>query len=153
MSRPQAEAGATGWWAALVAVGLTVAVLFPVARGTDGFPLSNYPMFSKPKSTTAKVYHAVGLSPDGIGRPLSPEMVGTDEIMQAYQTVKLAIRGGASTADALCARAAANVLDDEDYASVTTVQLRVDVFESVQYWQGEKTPTRSRVVTTCAVPR
>ena len=110
-------------------------------------------MFSKPKSTTAKVYHAVGLSPDGIGRPLSPEMVGTDEIMQAYQTVKLAIRGGSTTAEALCARAAQNVLADDDYASVTTVQLRVDVFESVQYWQGDRTPTRARVITTCTVPQ
>jgi hypothetical protein len=143
----------TAWklWAAAVALSLTAAVLWPLVPDEDGFPLSNYPMFSTPKNTRAKIYHVVGFTPQGQGYPLSPEMVGTDEIMQAYQTVKLAIRGG--RARALCEQAAARVKDSDDFAAVTRVQVRIDVFDSVRYWQGDRDTERTRIVAKCEVPR
>ncbi len=144
-----------GWrWkleAVLVWVGLTAAVLYPIIPDEDGFPLSNYPMFSTPKGTTAKIYHVVGFTSDGRGFPLSPEMVGTDEIMQGYQTVKLAIRGG--RARSLCEEAADRVADSRDFAEVTRLQVRIDVFESVRYWEGDRSTSKTRVLAKCGVPR
>ena len=123
-------------WAAAVALGLTGAILWPIVPDEDGFQLSNYPMFSRPKGTEAKVYHVVGFTPDGNGRPLSPEMVGTDEIMQAYQTVKLAIGGG--RAKALCDEAAARVKGSRVFADVERLEVRIDVFDAVRYWQCDR---------------
>lgn len=144
-----------GWrWkleAVLLWVGLTAAILYPIIPDEDGFPLSNYPMFSTPKGTTAKIYHVVGFTSDGRGFPLSPEMVGTDEIMQAYQTVKLAIRGG--RARSLCKEAAARVAESHDFAEVTRLQVRIDVFESVRYWEGDRSTSKTRVLAKCGVPR
>ncbi len=142
---------AGSWWAAVVSLTLCLAVLWPAVRGTDGFPLSNYPMFSKPKSTRAKVFHVLGISAAGQHRPLPPLAVGTDEIMQAYQTVKLAIRGGPSSARALCAQAAARVLDDDELADITALQVRIDVFDAVEYWRGERRPLQARVIAECPV--
>lgn len=141
------------WWALTFAVALTFAILWPAYRGVDGFPLSNYPMFSRPKSTSARVYHVLGVSSEGRHRPVSPEIVGTDEIMQAYQTVKLAIRGGPSAAATLCERAAQRVLDDPQWADLTSLQVRIDDFDSVLYWQGERKPRAANVVAACPVKR
>lgn len=138
-------------WAALLALGLTGAVLWPIVPDEDGFPLSNYPMFSRPKGTAAKIYHVVGFTPDGNGRPLSPEMVGTDEIMQAYQTVKLAIGGG--RAKGLCEEAAARVKGSDTFGGVVRLEVRIDVFDAVRYWEGDRSTDRSRIVAKCEVPR
>ncbi len=136
-------------WAASVAVAMTAAVLWPIVPDEDGFPLSNYPMFSAPKKTRAKVYHVVGFTSPGGGRPLSPEMVGTDEIMQAYQTVKLAIDG--RRAAALCSEAAARVRVRDDFSDITRLEVRIDVFDAVEYWQGNRETLNSRVVARCEV--
>jgi hypothetical protein len=147
-------ATARGGWmlrAAAMWVGLTAAILYPIVPDKDGFPLSNYPMFSTPKGTTAKIYHVVGFTADGRGFPLSPEMVGTDEIMQAYQTVKLAIRGG--RAGSLCKEAAARVADSRDFDEVTRLQVRIDVFESVRYWEGDRSTSKTRILAKCGVSR
>lgn len=147
-------AGAGSRWttkAVLLWVGLTAAVLYPIIPDEDGFPLSNYPMFSTPKGTAAKIYHVVGFTADGRGYPLSPEMVGTDEIMQAYQTVKLAIRGG--RAAVLCKEAASRVAQSRDFAEITQLQVRIDVFESVRYWEGDRSTSKTRVLAKCGVPR
>ncbi len=138
-------------WATGVAVVMTAAVLWPIVPDEDGFPLSNYPMFSLPKKTRAKVFHVVGFTPQGLGRPLSPEMVGTDEIMQAYQTVKLAIVGGRGAS--LCKEAAARVRDSEDFEDITRLEVRIDVFDAVRYWQGDRSTENSRVVAHCEVIR
>lgn len=146
---------AQGWrWklgAVLLWVGFTAAILYPIVPDKDDFPLSNYPMFSVPKKTTAKIYHVVGFTPDGRAYPLSPEMVGTDEIMQASQTVKLAIGGG--RAKTLCDEAAQRVADSRDFAEVTRLQVRIDVFDSIRYWEGDRSTSRTRILAKCGVPR
>ncbi len=138
-------------WAAALALTMTVAILWPIVPDEDGFPLSNYPMFSRPKKTEAKIYHVVGFTPGGAGMPLSPKMVGTDEIMQAYQTVKLAIRGG--RAGTLCAEVAGRVAESRDFADVVRVEVRIDVFDAVRYWSGDRSTDRSRIVAKCEVAR
>jgi len=143
--------GAWRVWAGAVALAMTGAIVWPIVPDEDGFPLSNYPMFSTPKTTTAKIYHVVGFTPEGAAYPLSPEMVGTDEIMQAYQTVKLAIRGG--RAGALCKEAAARVRTSDAFGDVSRLQVRIDVFDSVRYWEGDRSTSRTRIVAKCEVPQ
>lgn len=140
-------------WAAAVSVVLVVLVLVPAFVGKDGFPLSNYPMFSQPKGTSARVYHVLGISSRGEHRPLPPEAVGTDEIMQAYQTVKLASRRGPVAAAEFCTRTAEAVRGDEEFADLEALQVRIDTFDAVAYWGGDRKPRKAVVVATCEVPR
>jgi len=138
-------------WAVALAVVSTAAIVWPAVHDEDGFPLSNYPMFSHPKGTTAKIYHAVGFTSDGRGMPLSPEMVGTDEIMQAYQSVKLSIHGG--RARALCEAVAGRVSTSPTFSEVVRVEVRVDVFDAVRYWEGDRSTDRSSILAKCGVSR
>ena len=46
--------GAWRVWAGAVALAMTGAIVWPIVPDEDGFTLSNYPMFSTPKTTTAK---------------------------------------------------------------------------------------------------
>ncbi|MGH1345015.1 MAG: hypothetical protein ACRBN8_25875 [Nannocystales bacterium] len=138
-------------WAGTVALAMTSAIVWPVIPDKDSFPLSNYPMFSTPKTTRAKIYHLVGFTPTGQGMPLSPSMLDTDEIMQAYQTAKLAIRGG--RAQRLCEETALRVASSDDFADVTRVEVRIDVFDAVHYWEGDRSTEHSRVIAKCGVQR
>jgi len=138
-------------WAGAVALTMTAAILWPLVPDEDSFPLSNYPMFSTPKTTRAKIYHVVGFTPDGRGMPLSPSMLDTDEIMQAYQTVKLAIRGG--RAQALCEDSATRVETSDDFADVTRLEVRIDAFDAVRYWEGDRSTERTWIIAKCGVRR
>ena len=138
-------------YAAVVSTAVLGAMLWPVVRGSDGFPLSNYPMFSREKDPVATIHHVIALSDSGNHRPLEPEHLGTDEIMQASQTAKLAVQG--KTAEDLCARAAAVVAEDDDYADATQLQVRVDTFDAVAYWKGDRKPRRTVIAASCAVER
>ncbi len=138
-------------WAGCVSAAVLGAMLWPLARGSDGFPLSNYPMFSREKDPVAVIHHVIAISESGNHRPLEPEHLGTDEIMQASQTAKLAVQS--RTADDLCERAAAVVAADDDYADATHLQVRVDTFDAVAYWKGDRAPRRTVVAASCPVPR
>lgn len=121
-------------------------------EGKDGFPLSNYPMFSREKQRTARIYHVVGFAADGQARPMRPTLLGTDEIMQASQTAKLAVAGGRGAAKDLCKRVASRVVEsDAVEPRVVSLQVRVDVFDAVAYWDGERKPKHARVVARCRV--
>jgi hypothetical protein len=127
------------------------AMLWPLVHGSDGFPLSNYPMFSREKDPVAVIHHVIAVSDAGNHRPLRPEHLDTDEIMQASQTAKLAVQGRG--ADDLCRRAAANVGADAAYADAMQLQVRVDWFDAIEYWNGDRKPRRAVVAATCPVER
>lgn len=129
------------------------AVLWPAVRGTDGFPLSNYPMFSRAKRQDAGIYHVVGYSSEGRHRAVSPEILGSDEIMQASQTAKLAFKRGPTDAQTLCGAAAQRVAIDVDYGDITKLQVRFDLYDAVKYWQGETKPKKTVVAAECRIDR
>lgn len=140
------------YWACTSVLMLAL-VAWPLARGRDGFPLSNYPMFSKPRAREAVVRHTVGITPDGRSRPLPPAALGTDEVMQASQSASLASKSPAHAAD-LCARVAAELARrGEAFADIAEVELRTDRFDIIAYWEGERTPSGGETHARCEVPR
>jgi hypothetical protein len=139
-------------WVAGFSVGLLLAVLWPILRDPpqDGFPLSNYPMFSADRrSAEADIGHVVGFSREGRHRPVAPAVVGSEEIMQAYQTVRLAIRRG--DAHALCRRAAERVRADPAYADLERLEVRTDRYDALAYFAGDTKPRRTQVHARCPV--
>ncbi len=137
---------------ALFSVGLLVAMLFPILRSPprDGFPLSNYPMFSHGRERArAEIVHVVGLSREGRHRPLPPEILGTEEVMQAHQTVTVAIRGGRTAA--LCRRVAQVVAQEPGYEDLERLEVRTDIYDAIAYFAGNRSPQSTRVHTRCTV--
>lgn len=139
-------------WVAAWSVGLLVAVLWPILRDPprDGFPLSNYPMFSADRrSAEAEIGHVVGYSREGRHRPLPPALLGTEEIMQAYQTVRVAI--GRGQAPALCRSTAARVRADPDHADLERLEVRTDRYDGLAYFEGDTKPRATKVHARCPV--
>lgn len=145
----------TPWRRLVVAVwsvGLILALFWPIARNPprDGFPLSNYPMFSHPKEHhNAHIVHVVGYSREGRHRPVPPDLLGSEEIMQAYQTVQVAIRRG--HARDLCRRTAARVASDPGHADLEHLEVRTDVYDAVDYFAGDKKPRGTQIHARCSV--
>lgn len=137
---------------AIWSVGLLVALLVPILRDPprDGFPLSNYPMFSHPKERgNARIVHVVAYSREGRHRPVPPDLLGSEEIMQAYQTVQVAIRRG-HTAE-LCEHTAARLAEDPEHADIESLEVRTDVYDAVSYFAGDKKPRGTQVHARCSV--
>jgi hypothetical protein len=137
------------WWCG--GVGLVAALLWPLVVGRDGFPLSNYPMFSGKKQAQAKVSHVVVRWADGTSQAVAPAMLGTREIMQASQIARAAAKDGARAND-LCARVAERVVADEAYAGVVAVEVRTDDYDTIAYWAGDRQPRKTKVHARCEPP-
>lgn len=67
--------------------------LSPVLRDPldDGFPLSTYPMFGTVRPVRHRMAYPLGVTRTGARRVLSPRLVGSGEIMQAYRIVEQAV--------------------------------------------------------------
>lgn len=128
-------------------------VLAPVVTKTNGFPLSDYPMFSKHRESSVRVVHVVAVAEGGGMRPVPPRLLDTPEIMQASQTAFVAAKTPEGAVE-LCARVAANVAEAGDaWSDVVALELRTDRYDAVRYWQGERKPQRSKVHARCRVER
>ncbi|MCA9706835.1 MAG: hypothetical protein KDK70_13365 [Myxococcales bacterium] len=137
---------------ALWSAGLVVAVLWPILREPprDGFPLSNYPMFSHAKTREdGRIVHVVAYSRQGRHRPVGPDLLGSEEVMQAYQTVQVAIRRG--HARELCERTAARVARDPGHADVERLEVRTDLYDAVDYFAGDTKPRSTQIHARCPV--
>ena len=140
-------------WVFAFSGGLLLAILWPILRDPpkDGFPLSNYPMFSSSRDRTrSEIPHVVGYSRQGRHRPLTPEQLGSAEIMQAYVTVRFAIRKG--HARDLCLRSAELVASQPEHADLERLEVRTDIYDSLAYFSGDKKPRKTRVHARCPVP-
>jgi len=139
--------------AAVAVVAVALVVLSPALRASprDGFPLSNYPMFSTDVGRAARIDTAVGRRADGSVERLSPRLVtGTDEVILAASTVTNAVAGGPATAAALCGEIAARVAASR--ADVIEVRLATETYDAVDYFNGHRTPSSVEVHATCPVP-
>ena len=130
----------------IVLAGVVALPLAGVVR-TDSFPVSTYPMFAGARGSVVALPSAVAIAPDGERRTLPPSTVASGQVIQAFETLRQAIRGGAETTHALCGRIAGR-LDHEQAAAVEIVTER---FDAVAYFSGEKEPLASQVHARCDV--
>ncbi|MCA9650101.1 MAG: hypothetical protein H6712_18370 [Myxococcales bacterium] len=139
-------------WIAALSGALLLAIVWPMLREPreDDFPLSTYPMFSYGRERArAEIVHVVGFSREGRHRPVPPELLGTEEVMQAHQTVRVAIRRG--HADELCQRAAQRVRAEPGFEDLEQLEVRTDFYESIAYFDGDTKPRATRVHARCPV--
>ena len=136
-----------------ISVALILLVFTPLMRETprDDFPLSNYPMFSKPRDyRDTKIRHVVAFDAHNNGRPVTPRLVGTEEVMQAVQTVNIAVRRGA--APDLCESVAERVAQaGAEWADVVRIEVRLDRYDAIAYFEGDTRSRRGKTYAECPV--
>ena len=138
--------------------GLVLAlVLSPLARpaGVDSFPFSGFPMFAHGRPTAdTLVHHLLAVTADGARRPVPPRLVANDEVLQAAETLRRAVRGGKRSSAALCRKVAARLAADPDWADVAHLTLVSEKFDAVRYFAGDTAPLAPPVVRArCKVKR
>ena len=104
---------------------LLLIVAWPLVRSPrdDAFPLSTYPMFAEPRSTQLTMTYALGETATGERRTLSPQRVGTGEVMQAYA------RFETGQPQALCEEIAARLHGSD----ITAVRIVTGQHDAVDY--------------------
>ena len=97
----------------------------------DSFPLSTYPMFSTvPKAAWLDVI--VGFDASGKEFKIPPQLVANYEVMQAAQTIRLAVRK--QRAPQLCAEVAARVAADPDFEHIVRLEVQRRKFDPLTYF-------------------
>ena len=135
-----------GWRGRIAVVVVLAAVIWPVVRGHDSFPLSTYPMYAQRRDEIVAIATAVAVEADGRTRRLSLRAIAeTDDPLIAESALRRAIDTG--TADALCREIAARA--DADHRAVELVEERHDV---VARAAGRDSLLARTVHATCAVP-
>lgn len=134
-------------YAVSIIILLAVAAPMLTSTDTDSFPLSNYPMFSGRATAETSIPHAIAIDAGGERSILPPSAVFNDEIVQAYETLRQAIRAGPDTTLDLCNQIATRAGDD-----AVTVEIVTDRFDAIRYFEGDETPLSSTVHATCEVP-
>jgi hypothetical protein len=110
----------------------------------DSLPLSNYPMFAHPRDAVSRFHVAVRIDEDGIEHRLDLRVVGgTDQPVQAAETVRQAIRRG-ETAQ-LCDEIARRV------RSPGTVQVLTVAYDAPNWFRGRRDPIDRRLHAECPI--
>jgi hypothetical protein len=140
--------------ATLVSVGLVAATLAPAVRAPDedGFPLSTFPMFAAPRPTEVVMSYAQGVTGGGRLRALSPDQLGTGEVMQAFAMIQRAVDAGSGACNALCGAIAARVAADAEYRDVVAIRIVTGTHDAVDYL-ARRAIGRERTRASCDVRR
>jgi len=145
------------WVATIVSIGLVGATLAPVLRAPDddGFPLSTFPMFATPQPAQVAMSYARGVTRDGRVRVLSPDHLGTGEVLQAFALIQRAVDRGESARLALCTAIAGRVAADAADAAdrdVVEIRLVAGMHDAVDYL-AHGAVGREVTWASCDVPR
>lgn len=138
----------------LVGLGITLWALSPLWRSPsdDSFPASTYPMFAG-RPSDPWVFTVIGMDGDGGEHRLSPTLItGSFEVMQAAETVRLAIFDSADSQKRLCLDVARRIAasDMELIEEAVVVGLRID---PIRYFvEQEAEPLARNDYARCGVP-
>jgi hypothetical protein len=140
--------------ASIFSIVVIAATLSPLLRKPpyDSFPLSTYPMFASVRKT-AWLDVIVGFDAAGTEHRIPPRLVANAEVMQAAETIHLAVRQ--RRAPQLCQQVAARVAADPDFAHVVRLEVQRRKFDPLGYFTS---PPEERLLdlrrrARCEVPR
>ena len=146
--------GHSRWPAYGVGLGVVVATALPAFRSArdDAFPLSTYPMFAR-KIGRPRVSFVERIDETRRAHRLGPELIGSDEVMQSYRTVKHAVREGPEAADALCRSIARRVAHREHGERDVHLRIVRARFDPVAYFVSDAEPDQHEVIAECTTDR
>lgn len=136
-------------WAYGFSIAVIIAILSPVFGDprADSFPLSTYPMFSGRQSSEVEITHVVGFTADGDRVTLAPEALGTDEVVQAFETSRQAVARGQTESQDLCEDAAE--WGSSHRQEAVSFALVTDSFDAIEYFDGDDSPRATTVHAEC----
>jgi hypothetical protein len=144
----------------LLSLLLSFALLSPLKkewRGEDGdsFPLSWYPMFSKPRPALERIVYMVGVLPDGTRRVIKSNSFVRGNMNQARMHVaKYAQRK--KTSDELCKRAAERMSKRKRGPQSRMGQVRLvrgHFSREAFFRDGQVHPEKDVIMAACHIPR
>jgi hypothetical protein len=141
---------ARAWLVATAALTLT---LWPLVRSpsSDGFPLSNYPMFTVLRPDVTSIALAVGLDDNDNEITLNPSLVGgSSEVIHAVAAIGNAL--DQKDEAAFCISIAARVGADE-HTEVVSVLILTDTYDVVDALANDAPPLDRLIHARCDVPR
>lgn len=147
--------------AALVTTAFCVATLSPLVRDDegrrrDGFPLSWYPMFSKPRPELETVNWVRAQEGTGRNRPVSVNYWTRGGLTEGRAQLEGAIKAGPESSARFCERLAATFAKRTRgwESRVTELQLTRSTWALESYFgANDPNPRKERVLLTCAVNR
>lgn len=126
----------------------TAAVFAPIALGrADSFPLSTYPMFAKHRGQPRMV-KLIALTRDG-QVAVSPDLLGTSEVLQAKVLLDRVARGGARQRKKFCRKTAARLSTLPEAVAWRELRLTEVRFDPIRYFYNGAQPESEKVLTTC----
>ena len=139
----------------LATVVVVVAMLAPVARDHDSFPLSTYPMYSQARSDRVALPTAVGVDADGGISRLSLGLIGdSDDPLVVAGELREAIARAAvdERCDEIARRVDAEGATSPTGGRIVTVEIVVEHHDVVDQAVDDPPPLRREVVARCKVP-
>lgn len=136
----------------VVTAAVLLAVWWPARPGgTDGFPLSSYPMFGYARAYSSRVDTVLGVRADGRRVPLTPILVGgTGRSKQALATVQAAVVEGRTAG--LCREVAGRVSAGvEALEPVIALEVVTDTWDTLGSLEPGAAPRERRVHARCEV--
>ncbi|PRP94919.1 hypothetical protein [Enhygromyxa salina] len=132
---------------------VVAAVVAPALRDPprDSFPLSTYPMFSTVRKQ-AWIHVIVGFDAQDNERAIPPRLVANVEVMQAAETIRIAVRR--RRPKLLCEQVAARVADDPEFAQIVRLEVQSRRFDPRTYFveADGKIPLKLRRRAGCEIP-
>ncbi len=146
-------------WATILSIGLVLAILAPIHKSLrgkrgDSFPLSWYPMFSRPRPALEPVVYVIGITASGQRHIVHSRHHVRGAMNRARRQVKrLAKRPG--TAKKLCEQVADKFAQRRRGTMSEIVQIRVvrGKFDLDRYFkERHKAPASEKIRWACQVP-
>lgn len=113
----------------------------------DDFPVSTYPMFASKRDSTVSIPSVVVVFADSSEAPASPSLVASDEVIQAFETIRQALRQGPEATRTLCEHVASGVRS----RGAVEVRIQTATYDSIVYFSGDTEPDAVTVHERCAV--
>jgi hypothetical protein len=104
----------------------------------DDFPLSTYPMFSRPmREARAELPAAFAVLADGTRQRVPPALVTSSDVLQALVSLRQAVRAGPHASRALCAGIAARLSESAGiWRDARQVEIVTQTLDAIQYFAG-----------------
>ena len=138
--------------AATWGLGVVLAVASPLLRNAtdDGYPLSTFPMFAKPREQPT-FYSAEGVRADRSRVTISAELIANGAAMQSLRTLRSAHAQGKQTLRQLCERIAKQVPQDAKLQQVQRVEIVSTQYDPIAYFVSGPVPLKRDVLHKCRV--
>ncbi len=133
-------------------MGLVLLSAWPALRDppVDSYPLSTYPMFSRPRGQPL-LHQVVAVDRTGEERVLPPRLVANAETLQASAALRQAVATGQLAR--LCREIATRVASDPEFPGAKRLDVRAVRYNPISYFVDGPLPIESKRLHRCRVTR